>query len=612
MTRAVPNLHVKRGASMSVALALGLGFFVLTAVASVLAVGLISGYQSTVKLLQQKAYLIVSAEVSQVRFYLESARNQVDFIVNKIEQNEVAPGTNEEFVSMMTGALAATPQIINIQYVDAGDELIGIARDDNSTSLRLGSLRGDDDLKKLIEDVRQNRTPRWGELLWREAHGQATLNYHAPVMHNGQVTGVASVMISVTRLSEAISDIESEFGANAFILYGRNQVLAHPLLSFGYEGLTRLNPLPRQDSFTDPVLSSMWQEQQQNFIEQELLKFPGVRFVRLGQQSYIILYRKVDEYSDRSLLIGTHLPSVDILSELKRLKWALILCLIISACSAMAAAYIGHRIAGPVKRLADGAANVHDLDLASVEPIEGSFFRELNDAANSFNSMLGGLRWFERYVPKALVQRLIRLNDDSAVDSRHRSVTVMFSDIRGFTQATEHMTAADTVELLNRHFTLLANCIEKEGGIIDRFEGDGLLAIWGSLEPHDDMADRACRAADAIRQAIIAENRLQSKQGGMTLQIRIGIHTGQVIVGNLGSPGRIHFTVSGDTVNITRRIEQLGKTVGKTEDTVNILVSGAVRSALMKSLPMTHLGPHSLRGRSEQVEIYYLDQSSRK
>jgi class 3 adenylate cyclase len=221
--------------------------------------------------------------------------------------------------------------------------------------------------------------------------------------------------------------------------------------------------------------------------------------------------------------------------------------------------------------------------------------------------MLGGLRWFERYVPKALVQRLIRLNDDRAVASSYRLVTTMFTDICGFTQATEHMTAPETVELLNRHFTLLAACIEREGGTIDRFEGDGLLAIWGALEPYDDMADRACRAANAIRRTMIEENRQHAQAGGVQLQVRIGMHTGRVVLGNLGSPGRISYTVAGDTVVITRRIEELGKTAGRTQDTVNILVSGSVRSALVKALPMAHLGPHALRGRSELVEIYALD-----
>jgi hypothetical protein len=88
----------------------------------------------------------------------------------------------------------------------------------------------------------------------------------------------------------------------------------------------------------------------------------------------MVLYREVGGYSDRSLLVGTHLPSVDILSELERLSWALIFCLIISVLSALAAGFIGHQIAKPVRRLSEGAAKVHDLDLASVAPIEGSFF----------------------------------------------------------------------------------------------------------------------------------------------------------------------------------------------------------------------------------------------
>ena len=116
-----------------------------------------------------------------------------------------------------------------------------------------------------------------------------------------------------------------------------------------------------------------------------------------------------------------------------------------------------------MKRLSQGALKVHDFELEEVEPLPGSFFRELNDASNSFNTMLGGLRWFERYVPKSLVRRLIRLHGEDGIDSSYRSIAVMFTDIVGFSQILEHMTAPEAAALLNRHFTMLAECVEVEG-----------------------------------------------------------------------------------------------------------------------------------------------------
>jgi len=597
-----------KGPSMSVALALGLGFFVLTAVASVLAVGLVSGYRNTIDLLHQKAELLVNSEVNQTLLYLESARDQVDFIVEQVATGEVEAGPSDEFISLITGALAATPQIISLQFIDQDNRSTGIERQNSGTALLLRSIREDDDLKQRADEVRDSREPLWGAPLWREEYRQATLNYHAPAILDDEQIGVISTLISTQRLSESISGLETTFGANAFILYGRDKVLAHSLLSFGYDDLTRLIPLPEQAVFGDPVISSIWEEQHPNFIERSMLTMPGIRFVRLGDQGFIVLSRKLEGYTDRSMIVGTYLPSIDLLSEVQRLKWAIILCIGISILPALTAAFIGRQIAQPVKRLSQGALKVHDFELEEVEPLPGSFFRELNDASNSFNTMLGGLRWFERYVPKSLVRRLIRLHGEDGIDSSYRSIAVMFTDIVGFSQILEHMTAPEAAALLNRHFTMLAECVEVEGGTIDKFDGDSLMAFWGAPEPHEDYADRACRAALLIKREIEKENNVQREACGPVLRLRIGMCTGRVVVGNIGSPGRINYTAVGNAVNVARRLEELGKAVGRTEEDANILVSSSLRSALVKPFSLAHLGSHKLRGRTERTDVYGLEQ----
>ena len=184
----------------------------------------------------------------------------------------------------------------------------------------------------------------------------------------------------------------------------------------------------------------------------------------------------------------------------------------------------------------------------------------------------------------------------------------MFTDIVGFSQILEHMTAPEAAALLNRHFTMLAKCVEVEGGTIDKFDGDSLMAFWGAPEPHEDHADRACRAALLIKREIERENNVQRKARGPVLRLRIGMCTGRVVVGNIGSPGRINYTAVGDTVNVARRLEELGKTVGRTEEEANILVSSSLRSALVKPFSLAHLGSYKLRGRTERTDVYVLEQ----
>ncbi len=244
-------------ASMSVALALGLGFFVLTSVAGVLGVGLVVGYRNTSELLTQKAQLIIGTQRQQVERYLTAASDQVDFIASRIASGEVEADGSEEFVSLLLGAVSATPQILRIQFIDRQQILTGVERSEDETLPIFLKLGDDVDLRDLIDEAIETGKAHWGNILWREEYGQSVLSYQMPIIQKGRITGVLSAWVSVIKLSEFLADQEMEFGANVFMLYGRNTVLAHPLMAFGYAGLNRASPLPQQDRFSDPIVSAM-------------------------------------------------------------------------------------------------------------------------------------------------------------------------------------------------------------------------------------------------------------------------------------------------------------------------------------------------------------------
>ncbi len=593
-------------ASMSVALGLGLGFFVLTAMASVLGVGLVVGYQNTVDLLRQKAELIINSQREQVFQFVATAENQIDFITRQIADNQVEPGQSDEFLNLLLGALSATPQIIRIQFIANDGRLTGVERQlDDSVPIfqRVGE---DDDLRRLVDTTRRRLEPHWGGLLWRQEYGQAVLNYQQPVVRAGQMLGVMSAWISSTQLSEFLANLDTELGANAFILHGQDQVLAHPLMAFGYDGLTRARPLPPQTNYNDPVVSAMWRPREERAFVDWFISGDGVRHVALGEQNYVVLFDEITGYSERPWLIATYFESLDLAAEAGRLRLAIVFSIVLSIAAAATAGLIGHRIAQPARRLAAGSRKVHSLDLASVERIPRSFFRELDDAAQSFNLMLDGLCWFEKYVPKGLVRRLMRLNPDVEIESSFREVAILFTDIVGYTALSENMTAPAAAAFLNDHFSIIADHVEAEGGTVDKFIGDSVMAIWGAPEPQLDLGDRACRCALAIARAVREDNARRKQAGTPTVQVRIGVHVGRVVVGNIGSTGRVNYTVVGDAANVAQRLEEAGKSFGQTGDETNILISGATRGSLSAPFDLHHVGPQTLRGREEQVEIYVL------
>ncbi|MHA1565261.1 MAG: adenylate/guanylate cyclase domain-containing protein, partial [Alphaproteobacteria bacterium] len=594
--------------SMSVALGVGLGIFVLTSVAGVLGIGLVAGYQNTADLLNQKAELIINSESEQISYYLQAAQDQVAFIAKQSSRGDVDPGRSVEFVSLLHGAISATPQIIRIQFIDMENRLTGVERLEDETMPIFQRVGDDGALEQMVGEAKTNGKPHWGRLLWRQEYNQAVLNYQQPVIRSGELLGILSVWVSTRQLSEFLSQLQSELGPNAFILHGKDQVLAHPLLSFGYPDLNLTNPLPRLNEFSDPVVSAMWSRTEQDTFLGHLLSRQKVRTVAYGDQDYIIFYKEMTGYSDRPLLVATYFEAHDLAAEVTRLKWAIIFGLLVTVIASAAAAYIGHRIARPVRRLAEGAKKVHSLDLASVNRIPRSFFLELDDAALSFNVMLDGLKWFERYVPKGLVKQLMKQNPDAEIKSSYREVVVMFTDIAGFTSLSENLTAPATADFLNDHFTMIAGCVEAEGGTVDNYIGDSVMAVWGMPARLRGSADRACRCALEISRKIDEFNRCSQSPvvRDQPLRLRIGIHQGRVMVGNIGSSDRVSYTVIGDPVNVAQRLMEAGKTLGDTNGNVNVLVSGSVRKALVKSYNLEHLGPQTLRGRKEQVQVHVL------
>jgi class 3 adenylate cyclase len=260
--------------------------------------------------------------------------------------------------------------------------------------------------------------------------------------------------------------------------------------------------------------------------------------------------------------------------------------------------WTARRLGRPTVELAAASELVARLELDAVPVLPRSHLAEVDAAARAFNGMVGALRVFIRYAPARIVRALIR-QGEAAVRSERRVVTLMFTDMAGFTSAAEQMTAEAAASLLNAHHSLVVDCVEAEGGTVDKLIGDGLLAFWNAPEPQPDHADRALRAALAIRAGITEANRGSIQP----VRMRVGLHTGPVVVGHIGSPRRLSYTIVGDTVNVGNRIEEQSREL-QADAEVAILLSAATARALTADQPLVPLGRHRLRGREGEVELF--------
>jgi len=209
-------------------------------------------------------------------------------------------------------------------------------------------------------------------------------------------------------------------------------------------------------------------------------------------------------------------------------------------------------------------------------------------------------RAFGRYVDDYVLDQLLESADGEEQAGIERETTIVFADIRSFTRLSEGMSAPEVVALLNEIFQIISDPILEHGGTIDKFIGDSVMVYFGAPVPHPDHPQRAVRAAVQIADAIAARNQ-QLDAAGRTdfvpVEIGIGIHLGNVVVGNIGSDRRTDFTAVGDAVNVPHRLEKLA---GPGE----IMVSEAVQRRVRGSVALRFEGERLLSGREEPVHVY--------
>lgn len=232
---------------------------------------------------------------------------------------------------------------------------------------------------------------------------------------------------------------------------------------------------------------------------------------------------------------------------------------------------------------------------------------EIGDLTEAFNNMAKSLMEkevlkgaFSKYVTKSVVDRILQHQDGLKLGGEKKKVTIFFSDIRGFTPMSEALTAEEVVHILNEYFTAMTSIIFKYEGTLDKFMGDAIMAIYGAPIEMADHAERAVLAAVEMSQKM---QELQAKwrmEGKREVNIGIGINTGEVVVGNIGSTERMEYTAIGDNVNLTQRLESVA-------EKGQILISSATYELVKHRVVAKMLDPIKVKGKAEKVIAYQVE-----
>jgi class 3 adenylate cyclase len=590
--------------SITLALGLAIGGLVLIAVVAVLVTQLIASRSSVVELMNDSLQEAFGAIEIALESHLLPAVDQLEFLGRHIEDETYDLDDREALQHLFAGALAATPQIETVVLIERDQQLLSVSQSpDRTLTVRTTPSSEPAELRALLEEVEASDGVRWYELV--HTNGTTYLNLRRPIRRDGAYLGFLASLVSLPALSQFMTDIGDYHQATVFILQGSTNVLAHPSLVSPHPELSEETPVVEIDRVGDLVLAALQSGKVRP--EMEALQSKGIEVLHLevGDNAYLVATKELDHYGSIPWQIGAWLPMEDTMEAMSRLRHGALIGLAIAVLAVLLAIILGRLFARPIRRVAAESTKISGLDLGQVTPLPGSQISELDEQARAFNAMLSGLRSFERYVPRRLVSQLIASHASDEVASEERELTVMFTDIVGFTAMSERLPAAEVAGFLNEHFSLLAGCVEAEDGTIDKYIGDALMAFWGAPDVQEDHALRACRAGLAIAEVLAADNAEREAEGRPAARIRVGIHSGPVVVGNIGAPGRINYTIVGDTVNTCQRLEALGRDFDRGE-AATVLVSETVAEAVGGVLAVEPVGSYSVKGRTEEVQAFRL------
>jgi adenylate cyclase len=319
----------------------------------------------------------------------------------------------------------------------------------------------------------------------------------------------------------------------------------------------------------------------------------------LGGRDYRLLVHTMPPNLGRRYQIAAAVPIVELSADsqtlLERAALAAAVAVGLAAGGALLAALLLSR---SLARIVGKTERIRNLDFSDRVPVV-SRITEIARLSASIERMREGLEVFGRYVSKNLVHQIMRSPETAGVGGTRREITVMFTDIEGFSLLSETMEPELLTSRLSRYFDALGSAISANHGMIDKYIGDSIMAFWNAPEPDPDHIANACRAA---LQAAAAGRQLSEKwrgRGRPSFRTRFGLHTGPAVVGNVGARERINYTLVGAVANQASRLEGLNKAYG-----TEILASGEVAGATADRFVWRPIDRIVAAGTTEQHEIH--------
>ena len=425
--------------------------------------------------------------------------------------------------------------------------------------------------------------PEWFKVTEHPIGERPSIAFAGPIDVYQERQGVLAIMIEYTRLARFLAQLEVGRTGTAFIFDGNGELVAAPDKDADElhpaRGDQKLLPLAQKALAQAGTGKDSWRSRlTANGAAYEValtpLPFPGWR-------------------------LATIIPEAEFLGPVETTLRHLILGLAVGAVlAALASALLARKvIAAPLSRVVGEIRHVETFALELVRR-HPSRLKEIASLSGAIAEMAAGLSAFRKFIPADLVRALLRQGVEAKPGGAIQELSVMFVDVAGFTGLSERM-GDRVVPLLSRYLDLASEVVVANGGTIDKFIGDAVMAFWGAPQPQADHAERCCRAALEIRRGIADSGLVDDL--GHPLQIRIGINSGRMLVGNIGSELRLNYTVIGDAVNVASRLEGANKSYG-----TQILIGETTERLARAAIVTREVDSVAVYGREEGIAVHEL------
>ncbi|HET6222463.1 MAG TPA: adenylate/guanylate cyclase domain-containing protein, partial [Dongiaceae bacterium] len=443
--------------------------------------------------------------------------------------------------------------------------------------------------------------PGWNHASRFPGAERAGISTSTPLMINTQFRGVVNVVIELERLSRFLAGLTVSKTGTVVVVDPAGHIVASTDPRAIAQQQQGQMPMLDELGAGNPLLALVG-----HTISGMAVDLPAVTSTRQLEvtspadgQSYYITFEPLQF---QSWVVATVIPARDFLASIERNARILVLALVVLtlAMAGLSIWLINRLVARPLGRIVGQLKFIESFRLDQVQHI-GSWLREFDGLSQALVQMSRGLASFQRYMPTELVRTLVSRGVEARPGGSQEYLTVMFADLAGFTSLSEMLGEA-VVPVLTEYLETSSSAVITHRGTIDKFIGDAVMAFWGAPIENPAHARDACAAALAcVDNMATRRAALPAGDPRRDLRVRIGINTGRMLVGNVGSAERLNYTVIGDPVNVASRLESLNKRYGTA-----VIIGEATRRAADDAIQVRALDWVAVYGRAEGIAVYEL------